>query len=312
MADYRGALPQLSPELFLTDSGLETTLIFQEGRALPDFAAFVLLEDDAGRRRLFRYFREHLAVATECEAGFVLETPTWRASPDWGRRLGYDATSLAAVNREAVAMLVPLRDQAESHGQTVVISGCLGPRGDGYDGTALMTAPEARRYHATQISSFADSDADMVHAMTITYPAEAIGIVEAAQQAGMPVAISFTVETDGALPDGTPLGRAIAAVDEATGGPAYFGVNCAHPSHVDAVLDADAPWMPRLRGFRANASRRSHAELDRAEQLDDGDPEELAREYVALRRRLPQLTVLGGCCGTDLRHLRSIAAALPA
>jgi len=149
--------------------------------------------------------------------------------------------------------------------------------------------------------------------MTITYPDEAIGIVEAARHAGIPVAVSFTVETDGRLPDGTTLGDAIQRVDEATeGAAAYFGVNCAHPTHLDGALDGGTPWAPRLRGLRANASRKSHAELDEAETLDDGDPEELGREYVELRREMPGLTVLGGCCGTDIRHVRSIAAATAA
>ncbi len=310
MSRYRDQLPQLENRVFLTDSGLETTLIFHDGYDLPHFAAFGLLDDDeGGRERLDRYFREHAAVALEVGAGAVLESATWRASPDWAELLGLSVDQLDALNRSAIEQLDRLREEL-GEDRAVVVSGCVGPRGDGYDGTVLMDPREAQDYHAVQVRTFADTAADMVHAMTITYPDEAIGVVAAGQRAGIPVAVSFTVETDGRLPDGTTLGTAIERVDEATGGgAAYFGVNCAHPTHVAPALDPEAPWAHRLRGLRANASRRSHAELDEAETLDAGDPEELGREYAELRRSNPALTVLGGCCGTDLRHVRSIAAA---
>ena len=309
MRRYRDQLPQLDQRLFLTDSGLETTLIFHDGYELPYFAAFGLLDDEAGRERLDRYFREHARVAGDAGAGVVLESVTWRASPDWATLLGLSGDQLEDVNRRAIEQLDRLREELRDD-LTVVVSGCVGPRGDGYDGTVRMEAHQAQEYHAVQVRTFAETEADMVHAMTITYPDEAIGIIVAGQEAGIPVAVSFTVETDGLLPDGTTLGAAIERVDEATDtGAAYFGVNCAHPTHVAHALDPEAPWAHRLRGLRANASRRSHAELDEAETLDAGDPDELGREYAELRRDNPALTVLGGCCGTDLRHVQAIAAA---
>lgn len=310
MARYRGRLPQLGGGVFLTDSGLETDLIFNKGFELPHFAAFVLLADQAGRDALRSYFRDHAAIAREAGAGFLLESVTWRANPDWGERLGYSPEALVEANEQAVAMLVDLRDEVGEDAGPVVVSGCVGPRGDGYSPGELMTAEEAQRYHATQVATFAATEADLVHAMTITYPAEAVGIVRAAGAAGIPAAISFTVETDGRLPDGTPLADAIAAVDDATGAAAaYFGINCAHPTHFAGVLEPGAAWTARIRSIRANASRRSHAELDEAEELDAGDPEELGNEYRQLRSRLPTLSVLGGCCGTDVRHVRSVASA---
>ena len=310
MARYRGRLPQLGGGVFLTDSGLETDLIFNKGFELPHFAAFVLLADQAGRDVLRSYFRDHAAIAREAGAGFLLESVTWRANPDWGERLGYSPEALVEANEQAVAMLVDLRDEVGEDAGPVVVSGCVGPRGDGYSPGELMTAEEAQRYHATQVATFAATEADLVHAMTITYPAEAVGIVRAAGAAGIPAAISFTVETDGRLPDGTPLADAIAAVDDATGAAAaYFGINCAHPTHFAGVLEPGAAWTARIRSIRANASRRSHAELDEAEELDAGDPEELGNEYRQLRSRLPTLSVLGGCCGTDVRHVRSVASA---
>jgi S-methylmethionine-dependent homocysteine/selenocysteine methylase len=310
LATYREALPQLAENVFLTDTGLETTLIFHDGYELAHFAAFTLLRDEAGRRHLDRYFLEHAGVAARARTGFILEAATWRASSDWGDLLGYSRDALAEANRLAIEHLVDLRPALDIEAP-VVVSGCIGPRGDGYDGTTRMTAGQARDYHAEQVQTFAGTDADMVHAMTITYPDEAVGLVLAAQEAEIPVAISFTVETDGALPDGTALGEAIERVDDATGGAAaYYGINCAHPTHLSHVLDPAAAWNPRLRGLRANASRKSHAELDESESLDAGDPIELGAQYAALRNTLPNLSVLGGCCGTDVRHLQEIAGAL--
>ncbi|MGH3974828.1 MAG: homocysteine S-methyltransferase family protein [Pseudonocardiaceae bacterium] len=304
MARYRESLPQLAGEVFLTDSGLETTLIFHDGYDLPCFAAITLLGTEAGRRRLGRYFLDHLQVAAQANVGFILESVTWRASPDWAAQLGYSAAALAEANRAAISMLVELRSQVNGSTRPVVISGLVGPRGDGYDGTALMSAAQARDYHAVQIHTFADTEADMVNAMTITYPDEAIGIIITARDAGLPAAVSFTVETDGALPDGTSLGEVIHRVDDAT---AYYAINCAHPTHFTDVLDPAADWTRRLRGPRASASRKSHTELDQADELDAGDPVELAEQYARLRATHPSLTVLGGCCGTDLRHIQALA-----
>jgi S-methylmethionine-dependent homocysteine/selenocysteine methylase len=313
MARYRDALPQLAPELFLTDTGLETTLIFHHGYDLPHFAAITLLQDEAGRERLDRYFLEHAQVAAELGVGFILESATWRASADWGDLLGYSPAALAEANRMAIAQLVDLRYGLERGERDIVVSGCIGPRGDGYDGTARMSAQQAHDYHAAQVETFAETAADMVNAMTITYPEEAIGIVHAADQAQVPVAISFTVESDGALPDGTKLGAAVERVDDATGGsPAYYGINCAHPTHFAHVLDPAAPWTRRLRSIRANASRRTHIELDESDSLDAGDALELGAQYAELRGTFPGLTVLGGCCWTDVSHLRAIAGTLTA
>ena len=310
MARYRAGLPQVDDGVFLTDSGIETVLIFHHGYELPDFAAFVLLDDEAAVETLRSYYRAHAAIARDARTGFIFESPTWRASPDWAARLGYTDEALAAANRKAIDMLVEIRSELDGAGLPMVVSGCVGPRGDGYQASALMTADEAQSYHSTQIGTFAATEADMVTAITITYPDEALGIVRAAQHARMPAAISFTVETDGVLPDGSSLEQAIAVVDDATGGgPAYYMVNCAHPTHFDHVLESGGQWRDRIRGIRANASRMSHAELDEADELDDGDPRELGQQYEQLRVSLPAITVLGGCCGTDLRHVEQIAAA---
>ena len=309
-ARYRGALPQLRDTPFLTDGGIETTLIFHEGHDLPYFAAYDLLTRDGGEEALRRYFEPYVRIAGEHGLGIVLETATWRANQDWAERLGHAPDRLVELNRRAVELLEELRTEYEADSTPIVISGCIGPRGDGYVVGKTITAEEAEAYHATQIATFAGTAADLVTAITMTYVEEAVGIVRAARAAGMPVVISFTVETDGRLPSGTPLREAIEEVDARTDAYAvYFMVNCAHPSHFDAVLEPGAAWNDRVMGLRANASRLSHAELDEAEELDTGNPEELALEYVALRERLPRLTVLGGCCGTDHRHVDAMSRA---
>jgi S-methylmethionine-dependent homocysteine/selenocysteine methylase len=311
MARYRGNLPQLaSSNLILSDSGMETDLIFHEGFDLPLFASFTMLDHRASTDALRNYYRRHVQVARDAHVGFLFEAATWRASIAWARQLGLDETAVADVNRRAIDLMVQLRDEAGNMQGPMVISGLIGPRDDAYNPAQLMSADEAERYHAVQIETQAGTEADLVSALTLTYTAEAIGIARAARSAGMPVVISFTVETDGALPGGSSLGDAIGAVDDATGSyPAYYGINCAHPSHFLGVLDAGEEWTTRIKMIRANASRCSHAELDEAETLDDGDPEELGREYAEIRERLPQINVLGGCCGTDVRHVRSIARA---
>jgi S-methylmethionine-dependent homocysteine/selenocysteine methylase len=292
----------------LTDSGLETWLVFHRGVDLPDFAAFPLLDDQAGRALLAEYFRDHLQLAADAVAGLVLETPTWRASADWGARLGYDAAALDRVNRDAVAFLRALGDEFREVG--LVVSGNLGPRGDGYNPRELLTPETAEAYHQAQIESFVAAGADRVTMLTGTHTGEAVGVIRAAAARRMPVVVAFTVETDGHLPSGQPLHEAIAEVDVATGGAAlHFGINCAHPDHFATALDVDSPAIERIELLRANASRASHAELDQADTLDDGDPDELGSLYADLRRQHPRLRVLGGCCGTDIRHVRAIAQA---
>jgi len=294
----------------LTDDGIETNLMFHDAFDLPFFAAFHLLRNREGRDAIVRYYERFIAIARAHDLGFILESPTWRASSDWGEKLGYTRDGIGVIN------LLNLRARHESAHTPIVISGCVGPRGDGYDPGIdgydpgiMVTTEEATVYHAHQIGVFAEAGADMVTGMTITNATEAIGIVRAARTAGMPVVISFTLETDGRLPTGQPLSEAIREVDTATeGAPAYYMLNCAHPTHFEHALEA-ASWMERLHGIRANASRRSHTELDAAPDLDDGDPTELGAQYAAIRRRFPGINVLGGCCGTDHRHIERICNA---
>ncbi|MBY5694824.1 homocysteine S-methyltransferase family protein [Rhizobium leguminosarum] len=309
MAKYRNGLPQLKGGTFITDGGMETTMIFQEGIELPHFAAFILLASEDGRQRMRNYYRRYLDVARRHGTGFVLDTATWRANPDWGQKLNYTTEALKAVNEEAVDLLVGLRSAYERPEQPIVISGAIGPRGDGYK-AGNMDAAEAEDYHAFQIGAFARTEADMVSAFTLTNIDEAIGVARAAQALGMPSAISFTLETDGRLVTGRSLQEAIETTDAMTGGaPAYYMINCAHPTHFETALDHGSAWVKRISGIRANASTMSHEQLDNSETLDAGDPEDLGRRYRKLIGRMPQLSVLGGCCGTDHRHVAAICEA---
>lgn len=306
--DRQQALDQMNGGIFVTDGGIETTLIFDYGIGLPHFAAFPLLACEDGRAALRRYYRSHAAVAAAHACGFIFESATWRASPDWAAKLGIDERKLAELNRESITLMDRLRGDFD--GLTSLLSGCIGPRGDGYDPGLVMTVAEAEAYHGFQVEAFAATRADLVTAITMTNAPEATGIVRAARKWNLPVVISFTLETDGRLPSGQSLGGAIRQVDERSGGgPDYYMLNCAHPDHFRETLRNGGDWRNRIRGIRANASRLSHAELDAAETLDDGDPFETGRDYAELRSFMPHLTVFGGCCGTDHRHIEQACLA---
>jgi S-methylmethionine-dependent homocysteine/selenocysteine methylase len=303
-------LPRLGGELFLTDGGMETSLVFVDGFELPQFASFPLLDDERGREALRAYYLPYVQIAKERGLGIVLDAPTWRASSHWGGLLGYDDAALADVNRRAVALVEEIRADAGGS-PPIVIGGCVGPCEDAYQPEQQHTVDDLLAYHRPQIATLAGTAADLIDALTLTYAAEAIAIARAAKAEELPVAISFTVETDGRLPSGQELSDAIDEVDTATDGSiAYFMVNCAHPTHFAAVLAEGGAWRERIGGIRANASRKSHAELDESDELDAGDPGELAANYTVLQGLLPNLSVAGGCCGTDHRHIAAIAAAL--
>ena len=311
MAKYRQALSQFRGEFCLTDGGIETTLIFLYGQDLPHFAAFHLFKTPDGEDALKKYFRTYAELAQKYRSGLVLETPTWRANADWGDKLLYSREALAEANKKSVRLLEDIRDEYETAQTPIVISGCVGPRGDGYVPGNKMSDKQAEAYHSSQVETFAGTAADLVTGITMNYAEEATGLVRAARNAALPVVISFTVETDGKLPTGQSLGDAIQQVDEATSGyPAYFMINCAHPTHFSSVIGGEESWLERIRGLRANASTMSHAELNEAPELDAGNPAELGRNYAALKgQQLKSLNVFGGCCGTDHRHIEQIALA---
>ena len=307
MGKYRKALPQLSKKIFLTDSGLETHLIYDKSINLQDFAAFELLRSSRGFYELYEYFASHAELARRYGMGFILESPTWRANPDWGEKLGYSRKDLDHFNEQAIHLLEQVRGEYEGYDSPMVISGCLGPREDGYAANNYMSESEAANYHSQQIESFSHTNVDCITALTLTYPEEAIGIADAAREYSMPAVISFTVETDGRLPSGYSLKQAIDEVDAATDNyPAYYMINCAHPSHFREALESHEVWAHRIKGLRANASEKSHQELDCLHCLDRGDPQALGKAYQGILGEYKDMNILGGCCGTDLEHIEAI------
>jgi len=311
MSTYRNRLPQLGDALFLTDGGLETTLIFHDEIDLPLFAAFDLLKSESGLERLKTYYHRYAQIAQNTGLGFILESPTWRASSDWGDKLGYTRETLKQANQQSIILMEDIRRSYARTDLPMVISGCVGPRGDGYQ-AANFDVLAAKAYHQAQIDTFSQTTVDMVSAITMTNINEAIGIALAAKDKSLPAVISFTVETDGHLPSGETIEQAINLVDKATSNyPSYYMVNCAHPTHFEHMLPAGAELL-RLRGVRANASKCSHAELDESPTLDDGNPKDFAEDYRRLKQVLPALTVVGGCCGTDHRHIEHVSQALTA
>ena len=293
---------------FLSDGGLETYMIFDREYELPCFSAAVLLDSEAGRRDLTEYFERFLDIARQSGRGFVMDAPTWRAGMAWAGPLGQTISEVMDTNKRAVAFVSDIRDRHESDGFPILVNGLVGPAGDAYAPDTPLDAQDALLIHAPQIHALGRAGVDMISAMTLTHAGEATGIVQAAREIDVPVVIAFTLETDGCLPSGQPLGEAIAEVDAATNnGPIYYMINCAHPDHFRDVLDTRAAWLSRIGGLRSNASRMSHAELDEADELDDGNPAELGRLNAELLTLLPNIRVIGGCCGTDHRHVGCIA-----
>lgn len=302
----------LNRHRWVTDGGLETTLVFHEGIDLPHFAAFDLLRSAEGTAALRRYYERYARLAGERGIGLIIDTPTWRAQPDWAPVFDYDEAGLVEANQKAAAMLDDIRQQWQTARAPILVSGCIGPRGDAYLADGSMSPQQAADYHRFQIRALAEAGVDLITALTLNHIDEAIGMSQAAYELGVPLVLAFTVETDGRLPGGQALGAAIEAVDAASASyPVHYMINCAHPSHFADTLVCGGDWTDRIGGLRANASRMSHAELDQATALDDGDPLELARELSVLSTSLGGLRVVGGCCGTDHRHIEAIARQMP-
>jgi len=293
---------------YLTDGGMETWLFFQQGFEAPEFAAITLMKDEGARQALRSYFNDFIEMAASARTGFVLDTNTWRGCTEWGPKLGLSEDALLQLSAEAVSFAQEIRSKGQTRASDILINGVVGPAGDAYAPSDLPTSQRAQSMHSPQIRTLGQAGVDMISAITITNVGEAIGITRAAQSEGLPVVISFTVETDGRLPTGDLLGEAIDAVDAATdSGPAYYMVNCAHPDHFRSTIATGASWTGRIGGLRANASRLSHEELDCAEELDEGDPEEFGLLHRQLAQYLPNLRVIGGCCGTDHRHVGQVS-----
>jgi S-methylmethionine-dependent homocysteine/selenocysteine methylase len=308
MAKYRTRLPQLGNRAFITDGGLETSLIADHGWKLPALEAFTLVDSERGRESIRAFYEPYLQMAVRYDRGFILESPTWRANPDWAGRVGYDRKMLELANRTAVSLMERLRASHENSDSPMPISGCVGPRGDGYDAEDWMSANEAQAYHTFQIDVLADTEADMITALAMTNINEAIGIVRAAQQAKMPVAVSFTIEEDGRLPSGETLKDAILAVDGATrSAPIYYMANCAHPEYFVDMLTPGETWTERVRGLRANAF-----DVEAVQGRKIVNKEEFLKMCRDLLETFRHINIVGGCRNVDHAHIKQIGLTSPA
>jgi len=310
MGTQRSALPNETNRLFLTDGGTETWLIHKRGLELPYFSSFHLLNDARATEEIRSYYRSFADIAVEHGTAFIFDSLTYRASTDWGELLGYSAGALAEMNLMALELYREVAHESGLADSDAIISGCIGPKGDAYEQNAALAADGAQEYHQVQVDTFKSGDVDIVTALSLSSSQEAIGIVRAAQAAGLQSAISFMVEKDHCLQSGESLQTAIETVDRATGAAAaYFMVNCAHPIDFGPAL-TDGKWVSRVHGIRANSSKQEHSLLNTLGHLDEGNPEELAGEYASLKSRYPDMNVFGGCCGTDFTHVRQISSAL--
>ncbi len=292
----------------ITDGGLETTLIFNHGINLRHFAAFEILDRPEYEDLLVNYYCQYLELAKERNIGFMMISGTWRANKDWGKELGYSEEDLININKGAIRQINRIKSRYGEEVRQILVCGSIGPRSDGYLTKARMTHEEATTYHALQLRAFKEAAVDVVSAFTQNYIEEALGITIAAKLINIPIAISFTVETDGKLPSGETLAEAIERIDQKTNCyPSFYLINCAHPTHFVDQLERGTYWISRIEGIMANSSCKSHAELDEATELDRGDKDELAEWYDLLQMYLPNLKVFGGCCGTDIQHIQSIS-----
>ena len=303
-------LPHQTDEIFLTDGGTETWLMYKRGFELPKFSAFHLLNDERSVQALREYYMAFAKVAVKLGTPFIFDSLTYRASRDWGALLGYSAEGLAEMNHKCFELYRECAAAAGMAPENTVISGCIGPKGDAYQTNQDLTAESAEIYHREQIGTFKKAGTDIVTALTLNTTDEAIGIARASAKAGIPSVISFTVEKDRKLRSGETLKQAIEKVDAATSSaPAYYMINCSHPVDFGPVL-AIEPWANRIQGLRANASSLDHGTLCQLGHLEEGDPDELAGQYVDIRAAHPKMNVFGGCCGTDYMHVEKIGRAL--
>ena len=306
MGRFKGDLPQMDGGVYLTDCGIETYIMYKKGFALPNFSLFHLLNDEDAAREIQAYLQRLLAVAERNDVGMILCGPLYRASRDWGELLGYTPERLADVNHRCIEMFEALARDSELARRRIVFSGVVGPRGDAYKLNRTITAQEAEDYHSEQIVTLERAGADMITGLTLNNTDEAIGITRAAEAAGLPAVISFTLNGEGRLQSGCSLKDAIESVDAATGAaPAYYMINCTHPADFAPAFEP-GDWTVRLRGVRPNASSLAKGVLCQLGHLEEGDPEELGRQMGEMARRYPHFNVWGGCCGTDDVHLEEI------
>jgi len=295
-------------ELFLTEGGIETEIIYKHGFELPEFAMFTLLENPRAVGVMRDMFRRQLDVAAEFAMSVLLTGLDYRASPDWGARLGYSQHGLAEINIRAIEFLREIASEYHEQIPRILIGGIIGPRGDAYQLNKTITSVEAEDYHAVQLATLKAAKVDFACALTFNNTPEAIGVARAATTIGVPLTVSLTVNSNGRLKSGPTVAEAVKSIDAEAGksAPAFYMLNCSHPVEFEPALTEGA-WLERLRGFRPNASKMEKIALCKLGHLEEGNPVELGRLMGDLARRIPHMDIWGGCCGTGETHLREIA-----
>ncbi|HEY8592653.1 MAG TPA: homocysteine S-methyltransferase family protein [Sphingomicrobium sp.] len=302
--------PFLSGLRYLAEGGQETELMYGHGFELPKFALFPLLDDAAAVVQLKAMYEAVLQVAVRHRMSVMLGGLDYRASPDWAGLLGIDAVRLADYQHRSVAFL---REVAEPYLEKlphILVSGIVGPQGDAYERNQTVTASSAEAYHGTQMDNLASAGVDLVQAMTFTSSHEAIGVIRAAQARELPIVVSFMTDSPDEPGGQRSFRQTIEDVDRATDSYAlFYGINCAHPREFEPLLRDQGEWLNRIGLLRPNASAKDKVELCQIGHLERGDARELAQLMGVLAARLPNVRVLGGCCGTWDEHLDLIAGA---
>ncbi len=292
---------------WLTEGGIETEIMYKWGHDMPHFAMFPLLERAAAAADIRGMYRRYLDVAARHGFAALIGGFDYRASPDWGALLGYSDEGLAEANLRSIDFLRGLAREYRDGLPDARIAGYVGPRGDAYSLNRTITEDEAAEYHAVQLATLKRAGVDLAWAVTFNNPAEARGVVRAAREIGVPLALSFSLTSSSRLASGQTLAEAVQSVDAASDGyPAFYALNCSHPLEFEPALTPGA-WQDRLRCIRPNAARIDKIALCKLGHLEEGDPHELGRQMADVARRFPQMDIWGGCCGTCESHLEEIA-----
>lgn len=301
--------PRLDGRFYLTEGGAETEIMYKWGFELPEFAMFTLLDNPEADEVIRNMYRRYFDVAAAHDTGILAMGHDYRASPDWAQKLGYSAADLTRFQHRTMQFLDDVRAEYADRVSDAYITACIGPRGDAYGTGGDISASEAEDYHAVQLGNLEGTAADMAVAATFNNIPESIGVIRAANRMGIPIGVSLTLTPEGRLRSGPTLREAVETIDEVTGGAAeWFGTNCAHPLEFEPALDDAGPWLDRLRYVRPNAAKMDKLALCELGHLEDGDPVELGEQMGEVARRFPRADILGGCCGTDERHLSEIAS----
>lgn len=298
--------------LYLTEAGTETEVLYKEGYELPHFAMWTLLDNPEAMERIGDMYRRYLDVAAENETGIVLCGFDYRASPDWAALLDVDRDGLREVIHRGIGFLRDVSDPYRDRVPHILLGGSIGPRGDAYSRGEPVTADSAEEYHSFQIACLKEAGADIACAHTFNNIPEAVGVARAARAEGLPLAMYFSLDSSSRLNTGPSLRDAVIETDSQTGNaPLFYGLNCSHPVEFEPALEP-GDWIDRLRSIRPNASKMEKIALCKLGHLEDGDPDELGAQMGDLARRYPHMDIMGGCCGTDERHLSRIAEAVKA